>query len=172
MEPGVVGAPVRDVVFEERRVLLVLEDGRALAAPIGWLGATVAGWDVGALAPRTGHWSPCGGSRPTATTAASLQFLGNWGTPEVHAAFAALAEVDAQRTLEVLREFWDHLAPVTESDDVSSMDDVLAVVMATDLPARLDALDGRFRDAAEELITKVPSAYGPARSAIRGGAVG
>lgn len=41
MQPGVVGSPVADVIFEEKRVLLQLTDGRFLAAPLSSAGPTV-----------------------------------------------------------------------------------------------------------------------------------
>jgi Domain of unknown function (DUF4375) len=42
---GVAGSPVVNVAFEEKRVLLHLEDGRTLAAPIAWVGPVVAAMD-------------------------------------------------------------------------------------------------------------------------------
>lgn len=222
MGAEVVGSQVRDVVFEAERVLLVLEDGRALAAPISWVGATVAGWDdarraswvrtpdgrgvnwpdagqtsedgalnvwvleqdalfesaldelracdwdVSLLAPRTRSLVALWRLTADGYNGGLLQFLGNWGTAEMHAALGALAEIAATTTLLVLREFWELLGPIAESDDVSTMDEVYAAVVARDLSTGLDALDERFWDAAEELITLVPLAFGPARSATTG----
>ena len=41
MQSAVVASPIADVVFEEKRVLLVLEDGRSLAAPLSWVSPAV-----------------------------------------------------------------------------------------------------------------------------------
>ncbi|MFF2273321.1 DUF4375 domain-containing protein [Agromyces sp. NPDC058136] len=220
MGSAVAGAPVRDVVFEPARVLLLLDDGRALAAPISWVGTTVAGWgeerragwvrtadgrgvnwpdagqasedgalnvwvleqdalfehalheladcdwDVALLAPRSRSLVALWRLTADGYNGGLLQFLGNWGTAEVHAALGALAEIGATSTLLVLREFWGHLAPIAESDDVSTIDDVYAAISSADLSARIDELDERFWEAAEELISLVPRTFGPAPSAI------
>lgn len=84
----------------------------------------------------------------------------------MHAALDALAEVGATSTLLVLREFWGHLEPIAESEGVSTIDEVFAAISSADLSARIDELDERFWDAAEELIVRVPIAFGPAPSAL------
>ena len=38
---AVVGSPIADVIFEDKRVLLLLDDGRQLAAPLSWVGPKV-----------------------------------------------------------------------------------------------------------------------------------
>lgn len=40
--PPVVGSPIVDVIFEKERILVALEDGRLLAAPLTWAGPKVA----------------------------------------------------------------------------------------------------------------------------------
>lgn len=52
VQPAVVGSPVVDVVFEEKRVLLVLEDGRSLAAPLSWVSSAV----IAMTAPERTQW--------------------------------------------------------------------------------------------------------------------
>jgi len=51
-----------------------------------------------------------------------LQFLGNWGIAEMHRALVALADVKAMDTLGIVSEFWRLIGPITESDEVTTMD--------------------------------------------------
>lgn len=218
MKPGIVGSPVSDVVFEEKRILLVLDDGRSLAAPLSWAGPTVAAmnasehsewvttsnrrgvnWpaagqtsDDGALNVwsleqdalfeealaelRAADWKPETLSPRSRSLVALwrlvadgyngglLQFLGNWGIAEVHVALEALTETEAALTSEVLREFWRLIGPIAESDEISTMDDVYRAISG-ELSTRIDDLDERFWEAAEELTRRVPITYGPAASA-------
>lgn len=218
MKPGVAGSPVSDVVFEEKRILLVLEDGRSLAAPLGWVGPVVAemnaservlwvttpdgrgvnwpaagqtsddgvlnvwtleqdalfeealaelsaaGWKPDSLSPRSRSLVALWRLIADGYNGGLLQFLGNWGVAEVHAAFEALTETSAAETAEVLHEFWRVVGPIAESDDVSTIDDVYRAISG-ELSAQLTTIDERFWDVAEELIKRVPLTYGPATSA-------
>ena len=220
MNEATAGAPVSDVIFEAKRILLLLEDGRLLAAPFSWVGPTVAAMSPadrlawvrtpdgrGVNWPAAGQTSEDGalnvwsleqdalfeealaelsaaGGAPEGLSARSrslvalwrlvadgfngglLQFLGNWGIDEVSAAQNALAEIDATSTADALREFWSVVGPIAESDEVSTMDDVYASI-SPELATRLDEIDERFWDAADELTTRVPRSYGPAASAVR-----
>lgn len=216
MGSHVVGSPVREVAFDERRVLLMLEDGRALAAPLSWVGDKVAGWGDeerarwvrtedgrGVNWPDAGHTSDDGAvnvwmleqdalfegalaelkarnwdaSALTArdrslvalwrlTADGLLQVLGNWGVEEVRVALAALDEIGAVQTHEVVDEFWNRIGPIAESDAVSTIDDVYVIVTSEGLSAWLGEIDEKFWDVAEELVMRVPLAFGPAPSAI------
>lgn len=42
MGAATAGSPVSDVIFEEKRILVLLTDGRSLAAPLSWAGPAVA----------------------------------------------------------------------------------------------------------------------------------
>lgn len=213
------GSPAVDVVFEEKRILVVLKDGRSLAAPIAWVSPTVVGMDAAGRAgwvltnegmginwPAAGQSSPEGAidvwtleqdalfEQALAELAAAdwqvsalsprsrslvalwrlvadgyngglLQFLGNWGIPEIHAALAALAEVGAERTLDVVRTFWEFVGPIAESAEVTTMDDVYAAIARGD-SGRLDNIDEEFWEAALELTRRVPLTFGPAPSAV------
>lgn len=219
-DAAVAGAPVVGVTFEEKRVLLLLDDGRALAAPLSWVGPTVAGmspderakwvttadgrgvnwpaagqtsedgalnvwtleqdalfeeglaaltaaeWDAGALSARERSLVALWRLVADGYNGGLLQFLGNWGVPEVHAALAALDESGAERTATVVHEFWDVVGPIAASDEISTMDDVYRAVSSGPIDL-LDGVDERFWDAAEELITRIPLTYGPAKSATR-----
>lgn len=219
MTKSVAGSPVVDVLFENRRILVVLEDGRALAAPLGWAGPTVAameateraGWvrtddgrgvnwpaagqtsedgvlnvwaleqdasferalaelraaegDVSALSPQSRSLVALWRLVADGYNGGLMQFLGNWGIAEVHVALAGLTEIDATRTLAVIRDFWQLIGPISESDEVTAMDDVYAAVPDV-LSDRLNELDETFCDAATELTRLIPLAFGPAPSAI------
>ncbi|UPL15476.1 DMP19 family protein [Microbacterium galbinum] len=215
----VVGAHIVDVTFKEKRILVHLDDGRALAAPLTSVGPTVAAMSAaeraGWILTDSGHgvnWPAAGQTsegdalsvwsieqdalfeealaelesaewKPDALAPRSralialwrlvadgyngglLQFLGNWGIAEVQTARAALSECGAHRTNTALQEFWDLIRPITESEDVSTIDDVYRAV-AGELAPRVDEIDEGFWDAAEELTLRVPLTYGPARSAL------
>lgn len=217
MTEGVIGSPVSDVIFEEKRILVVLEDGRALAAPIGWAGPTVAGmdatgragweltndgrginwpaagqtskegaidvwtleqdalfeqalaelaaaeWDASALSPRSRSLVALWRLVADGYNGGLMQVLGNWGIGEITVVLAALAEINAERTLDVVRDFWNLVGPIAESEDVTTIDEVYAAV--TGHSDRLDELDEAFWDTATELARLVPLAFGPAPSA-------
>lgn len=215
----VVGSLVADVIVEERRVLVVLDDGRRLAAPIAWVGPTVAamnateqagwvrttegrgvnwpaagqtsddgvldvwtleqdalfeqgladlkeaGWDVHVLSPRSRSLVALWRLVADGYNGGLIQLLGNWGVAEVHTALAALAEVGATRTLATVEEFWSLLGPITESAEVTTMDDVYAA-LSDETTGRLNDIDEAFWDSATELTRLVPLTFGPAPSAI------
>ncbi|WP_162450994.1 DMP19 family protein [Phytoactinopolyspora mesophila] len=209
-----------DVVFEEKRILLVLEDGRRLAAPIGWAGPVVAAmdeteragwvrtdngtgvnwpaagqassdgaldvwaleedglyeealselkaaeWDVSALSTRSRSLVALWRLIADGNNGGLLQVLGNWGVGEIHAGLAALASIEAARTLAVVREFWKIVGPIAESEGVNTMNDVYTAITGADLSPRLDEFDEAFWDAAPELTRLVPLHFGPAPSAV------
>ena len=211
------GSPVRDVVFEAERVVLVLQDGRCLAAPLGWVGA-VAGlepeqrtrwvatadgrgvnwpdavpakpdgvlnvWmleqdalfaqslqDLAAVGGQTDSLAPRSRSllalwRLTADgyNGGLLQFVGNWGFAEAGHARDALVTIGAEQTRGVLDEFLEVVQPIAASDEVTTIDDVYRRIQELGLSDRVDELDESFWEAAEELITRVPRAFGPAPS--------
>lgn len=215
---AVVGSPITDVIFEEKRVLLVLDDGRQLAAPLSWVGPKVVAMNAHersqwvATADRRGiNWPSAGQTsadgalnvwtleqdalfeaalaelkaldwkadqlhhRGRALVAlwrlvadgyngGLLQFLGNWGMAEMDAALAALAEIQASATFDVVTEFWRLVGPIAQSEEVNSIDDVYRAV-AGELSERIEALDEQFWEAAEELVKRVPEFFGPAPSA-------
>jgi len=219
MTKDVAGSPVADVVFEEKRILVILEDGRALAAPLGWAGPTVvemdatgrsgwvltnegrginwpaagqnspdgaidvwtleqdalfeqalaelaaADWDVSALSPRSRSLVALWRLVADGYNGGLMQLLGNWGIQEIHAVLRALDEVHATQTRSVVRDFWDLVGPIAESDDVTTMDEVYAAVTG-ERSDRLQEIDEEFWDAALELTRLVPLAFGPAPSAV------
>jgi hypothetical protein len=213
---GVAGSPIARVEFENERVLLHLEDGRALAAPIAWVGPVVAamdeaeraGWvltddgtgvnwpsagqalsdgalnvwtleedrlyeqalselkaaegDVSALSPRSRSLVALWRLVADGNNGGLVQVLGNWGPGEIHAALSALAAVGAVHTLAVVRDFWHIVAPIAESTDVNTIDDMWAAINEAGHPSRLDELDEAFWDSAPELTRLVPLHFGPA----------
>lgn len=215
---AVAGSPIADVIFEEKRVLLVLDDGRQLAAPLSWVGPKVVAMTAQersqwvATADRRGvNWPSAGqistdgalnvwmleqdalfeaalaelkaldwkadqlNHRSRALVAlwrlvadgyngGLLQFLGNWGMAEMDAALAALAEIQASATLNVLTEFWRLVGPIAQSEAVNTIDDVYRAV-AGELSEQIEELDEKFWEAAEELVKRVPEFFGPAPSA-------
>lgn len=217
MTPEEPGSPVRDVVFEQERVLLVLEDGRSLAAPLGWVGAVAgtgpeerARWvatadgrgvnwpdampartdgvlnvwmleqdalfeqalrDLAAVDGQADELSPRSRSllalwRLTADgyNGGLLQFVGNWGFTEAEHAREALAAIGADATTGVLDEFLELVEPIAASGEVTTIDDVYRRIAELGLSDRVDEVDEAFWEAAEELITRVPRAFGPAPS--------
>lgn len=225
MTESTVGSPVADIVFEEHRILVVLEDGRTLAAPLGWAGPKVlamdatgragwvrthdgrgvnwpdagqtsvegaldvwsleqdalfeqaladlktANWDVSALTPRSRSLVALWRLVADGYNGGLLQLLGNWGIAEIQAVLAALAEINATDTLATVREFWQLVGPIAESDEVSTIDDVYAAIDA-DLSGHLQRLDETFWEVATELLQLIPRAFGPAPSVTRHGHVG
>lgn len=217
-QPPVTGSPIAQVIFEEKRVLLVLDDGRQLAAPLSWVGPQVVAMDAQersqwvTTADRRGlNWPSAGqssadgalnvwtleqdalfeaalaelkaadwkidqiNSRSRALVAlwrlvadgyngGLLQFLGNWGMAEMDAALAALADIQASATLDVVAQFWRLVGPIARSEEVNSIDDVYRAV-AGELSERIEELDEQFWEAAEELVKRVPAFFGPAPSA-------
>ncbi|GAB2830593.1 DUF4375 domain-containing protein [Comamonas piscis] len=215
---AVTGSPITDVIFEEKRVLLVLDDGRQLAAPLSWVGPQVVAMDAQersqwvTTADRRGlNWPSAGqtsvegalnvwtleqdalfeaalaelkaadwkidqiNSRSRALVAlwrlvadgyngGLLQFLGNWGMAEMDAALAALADIQASATLDVVAQFWRLVGPIARSEEVSTIDDVYRAV-AGELSEQIEELDEQFWEAAEELVKRVPAFFGPAPSA-------
>ncbi len=215
---AVVGSPIADVIFEEKRVLLLLDDGRQLAAPLSWVGPKVLAMNAQeraqwvATADRRGvNWPSAGQTsadgalnvwtleqdalfeaalaelkaldwkadqlnhRSRALVAlwrlvadgyngGLLQFLGNWGMAEMDVALAALADIQASATVDVLTEFWRLVGPIAQSEEVNTIDDVYRAV-AGDLSEQIEALDEQFWEAAEELVKRVPAFFGPAPSA-------
>ena len=218
MNKAVTGSSIADVHFEEKRVLLVLEDGRQLAAPLSWVGPQVVAMDAQERAQwvttadqRGVNWPSVGQSsaegalnvwvleqdalfeaalaelkaadwkvdqldaRSRALVAlwrlvtdgyngGLLQFLGNWGMAEMDAALAALADIKASATLDVVSAFWRLVGPIAQSDEVNTIDDVYRAV-ADGLSEQIEALDEQFWEAAEELVKRVPEFFGPAPSA-------
>lgn len=212
------GSPVADVLFEEHRVLLILADGRRLAAPFSWVGPTVAAmspeershwvitadgrgvnwpaagqtsdggalnvwtleqdalfeegladlaaheWNADLLSPRSRSLVALWRLVADGYNGGLLQFLGNWGTAEIQHALDALDSIDAASTQAVLKEFWELVGPIARSDEVSTIDDVHRA-LAGESSSRLDDIDERFWEVAEELTRLVPVAYGPADSA-------
>lgn len=215
---AVVGSPIADVIFEDKRVLLLLDDGRQLAAPLSWAGPKVVAMNARersqwvATADRRGvNWPGAGQTsadgalhvwmleqdalfeaalaelkaldwrtdqlphRSRALVAlwrlvadgyngGLLQFLGNWGIAEMELVLAALAEIQASATLDVVTEFWRLVGPIARSDEVHSIDDVYRAVAGA-LSERIEELDEQFWEAAEELVKRVPAFFGPAPSA-------
>lgn len=211
------GSPVRDVVFEHDRVLLVLEDGRSLAAPLGWVGAVAglepeqrARWVVTADG-RGVNWPDAVPTRTDGVlnvwmleqdalfeqslrdlaavdgrvdalpsrsrsllalwrltadgyNGGLLQFVGNWGFAEAGHAREALIAIGADATAVVFDEFLELVQPIAASDEVVTIDDVYRRISELGLSDRVDELDESFWEAAEELITRVPRAFGPAPS--------
>ncbi|WP_021027383.1 DUF4375 domain-containing protein [Comamonas sp. B-9] len=92
---AVAGSPITDVIFEEKRVLLVLDDGRQLAAPLSWVGPKV----VAMNAQERSQWVATADRRgvnwPSAGQTSADGALNVW-TLEQDALFeAALAELKA-----------------------------------------------------------------------------
>lgn len=218
---AVVGSPISDVIFEEKRVLLVLDDGRRLAAPLSWVGPKVLAMNAqersqwvatadgrGVNWPSAGQTSADGalnvwtleqdalfeaalaelkaadwkieqlGSRSRALVAlwrlvadgyngGLLQFLGNWGIAEMDAALAALADIKASATRDVVCAFWRLVGPIARSDAVNTIDDVYKAIDG-ERSERIEELDEAFWEAAEELVKRVPEYFGPAPSARAG----
>ncbi len=211
------GSPVRDVIFEHDRVLLVLDDGRSLAAPLGRVGAVAglepeqrARWVVtadgrgvnwpdavptrtdgvlnvwmleqdalfeqslrdlaavdgqtDALAPRSRSLLALWRLTADGYNGGLLQFVGNWGFAEAGHARDALVTIGAEQTRGVLDEFLEVVQPIAASDEVTTIDDVYRRIQELGLSDRVDELDESFWEAAEELITRVPRAFGPAPS--------
>jgi len=79
-------------------------------------------------------------------------------------ALAALAEIQARATLDVVTEFWRLVGPIAQSEEVHSIDDVYRAVAGA-LSDQIEALDEQFWEAAEELVKRVPAVFGPAPSA-------
>jgi hypothetical protein len=215
---AVTGSPIADVLFDEKRVLLLLDDGRQLAAPLSWVGPKVVAMNAQersqwvATADRRGiNWPS---ASQTSTDGALnvwmleqdalfeaalaelkaldwkadqlnhrsralvalwrlvadgyngglLQFLGNWGMAEMDVALAALADIQARATFDVVTEFWRLVGPIAKSEEVNSIDDVYRAVSG-ELSERIEELDEQFWEAAEELVKRVPEFFGPAPSA-------
>ena len=92
---AVAGSPITDVIFEEKRVLLVLDDGRRLAAPLSWVGPKVLAMN----AQKRSQWVATADGRgvnwPSAGQTSADGALNVW-TLEQDALFeAALAELKA-----------------------------------------------------------------------------
>ena len=92
---AVVGSPITDVIFEEKRVLLLLDDGRQLAAPLSWVGPKVLAMN----AQERSQWVATADGRgvnwPSAGQTSADGALNVW-TLEQDALFeAALAELKA-----------------------------------------------------------------------------
>lgn len=215
---AITGSPIADVLFEEKRVLLLLDDGRQLAAPLPWVGPKVVAMNAQersqwvATADRRGiNWPSAGQTsadgalnvwtleqdalfeaalaelktldwkadqlnhRSRALVAlwrlvadgyngGLLQFLGNWGMAEMDVALAALAEIQAIATRDVVTEFWRLVGPIAQSEEVNTIDDVYRAV-AGELSEQIEELDEKFWEVAEELVKQVPAFFGPAPSA-------
>lgn len=92
---AVVGSPITDVIFEEKRVLLLLDDGRQLVAPLSWVGPKVLAMN----AQERSQWVATADGRgvnwPSAGQTSADGALNVW-TLEQDALFeAALAELKA-----------------------------------------------------------------------------
>lgn len=92
---GVAGSPVVNVAFEEKRVLLHLEDGRTLAAPIAWVGPVVAAMDETERAGWVRTDNGTGVSWPLAGQVSSDGVLDVWALEEDGLYEDALSELKA-----------------------------------------------------------------------------
>ena len=92
---AVVGSPITDVIFEEKRVLLALDDGRRLAAPLSWVGPKVLAMNAQERSQWVATMDRRGVNWPGAGQTSADGALNVW-TLEQDALFeAALAELKA-----------------------------------------------------------------------------
>ncbi len=90
-----------------------------------------------------------------------MQFLCNWGAPNLEVALQALQKLGATQAHECLQQMFAVIARFEDSPDVTSLDDLPALLTEAEND-RLQELDEAFWDYPDHLPKLVVQHYGPA----------